>query len=455
MESNKYLPVGSIIGGHYETVDVLGEDDFEILYLVRDNHRRGSFFVLKELFLEVFSSRNQKVVYTIPQAQGVFDKRKEEIILDIENAKRNRQIDEVKTYGYVEENDTIYTIMQFTNNSDLTNYLQFQAKDEMSLPSLEEILANPKKEKKSSIFLKILIITVIVGVVLALYANKIIQEDRDKAEEKNKITVTQEPIHHPRLTNRRTTDLETSKELIEDKLVEETVEKEVIAVIKEETLVVEDKKPLENASLDGFVEEEELISLDLESEESPIIEESKTLQPPLAPIIQELELPTTAISLGKEIKPFERETHNPENNAISLGTKIEPKRVNNFSRASIQKFLNTFIASSASGSVEDIASQYDYHVDRYFSLNNVTHSTIKKDKRRYNKKWIHRSFTIDNFTILKIYTKDNTNYCDLKTTTKWHVSTNSGKKASGRSRGFMTIKQTDNGFKVKSIYTLK
>jgi hypothetical protein len=88
-------------------------------------------------------------------------------------------------------------------------------------------------------------------------------------------------------------------------------------------------------------------------------------------------------------------------------------------------------------------------------LKNVTQATIKKDKRRYNKKWTKREFSIKEFEILTKYEKDGTDYCDLKTTTKWKVSTNSGKTAKGTSRGFMTIKKTANGYKVKSIYTLR
>jgi hypothetical protein len=447
MEKNKYLPVGSIIGGHYETVDLLGEDDFEILYLVRDNHRRGSFFVLKELFLETFSSRNEKSVYTIPQAQGVFDKRKREIILEIEQAKRSRQVDEIKTYGYIEDNNTIYTIMEFTNNSNLANYLQFKSnKDKMVLPSLEELVAPAKKEKSSFLFLKILIVTVVIGVALAIYANKLIQEDRKKAEAKTEVVVTQTPIHHPALTSRNEERPQQERVTTQEPKIKEPTSVPENA----EYIPIKEIETTKNNDEDTIVPENDKIYIDNDSEE--IIDEEEIVEEKPTPSSIKVAEPTT-ISLGTKIESVidKKETKNP----ISLGERVETKKVEDFTRESIQKFLNDFIASSEHGSVDDIASKYDYHVDRYFSLKNVTHSMIKKDKRRYNKRWTHREFKIENFKILKIYKKDGTDFCDVKTTTKWRVSTDSGKRASGTSRGFMSIKKTDHGFKVKSIYTMR
>jgi flagellar basal body-associated protein FliL len=437
MESNKYLPTGTIIGGHYETIDVLGEDAFEILYLVRDNHRRGSFFVLKELFLETFSSRNQESVYTTPQAQGVFNKRKQEIINEIDTPKKVRQVADVKTYGYIEDNNTIYTIMEFTNNSDLTHYLQFHPKDEIVLPSVEELNSNSKTKKKSSIFLKILIVTVLIGVALALYANKMIQEDRAKAETKQEVIVKQTPLHYPELTHRS----EKIPKIVEgeDSKVETANRESTSSLPKNREYIPTTERATDEVKGDSTdTIKEDAIYIDNETEE--IIDEEEIVDSkPTLPVIRR---EATALPPQEKTSSF-------------LGTKIESKKENIFNKASIQNFLNNFIASSATGSVEDIASQYDYHVDRYFSLTNVTHSTIKRDKRRYNRRWTHREFLIENFKILKIYHKDNRDYCDVKTTTKWRVSTNSGKQASGTSRGFMTIKETSGGFKVKSIYTIR
>ena len=449
MENSKYLPVGTNIGGHYEIIDVLGDDDFEIVYLVRDNHRRGSFFVLKELFLETFSSRSNKSVFTIPEAQGVFDKRKKEIKLEIDAPQKKRQLSEVRTYGYIEDNNTIYTIMEFTNNFNLENYLQFQPRDEIILPPLD--LPKETKKKKSYLFLKILLVTVMTVAGLAFYAYKMIKEDREKPEKKPTVVVTQTPINHPALISRTDTLKEEPKvEIKKEEPKAVPTGAEYIPV--NETVTKKPTAVNPQNDVDAGVIEEDKIYIDNETEEIPTPKEAP--QTVTAPEVKTVPIPEIK---REEPKPVSVETKTKpiQYHNVSLGTPVVKESTDTFNRKAIKAFLDDFIASSANGSVEDIASKYDYHVDRYFSLRNVTHTTIKRDKSRYNKRWTHREFKIKYFKILKKYHKDGTDYCDIKTTTKWRVSTNSGKKASGMSRGFMTIKKTDNGFKVKSIYTLR
>jgi len=449
MGKSKYLPVGTNIGGHYEIIDVLGDDDFEILYLARDNHRKGSFFVLRELFLETFSSRSDASVYTIPDAQGVFDKRKKEVALEIDEPKKDRHKSEVKTYGYIKENNTIYTIMEFTNNFNLKNYLQFQPRDEIILPSLD--LNNKEKKKKSFLFLKILIISVIIIAGLVFYAYKMIQEDREKPEKKPAVVVTQTPINHPALINR--TETPTNEPKVENNKVEEpkAVPNGAEYIPVNET-VTKEPMPLDSKNGLNSVVEDDAIYIDNETEEITTEKEPPAQKEP-PKIVAVPEVKTAPLEEAKSISVGSKIETTPHHN-ISLGTPIVKESTNIFNRVAIKDFLDKFIASSATGSVEDIASKYDYHVDRYFSLKNITQSRIKKDKSHYNKKWTHREFSIEKFKIIRKYHKDGTDYCDMKTTTKWKVSTNSGKAAKGISHGFMTIKKTDNGFKVKSIYTI-
>jgi len=448
MENSKYLPVGSNIGGHYEIIDVLGDDDFEILYLARDNHRKGSFFVLKELFLETFSSRSDESVFTIADAQGVFDKRKKEIVLEIDELKKDRYKAEVKTYGYIKENNTIYTIMEFTNNFNLKNYLQFHPRDEITLPSLD--LDTVDKKKKSFLFLKILIISVIIVSGLVFYAYKMLKEDRDKTEKKPTVLVTQTPINHPALINRIETPKKEPK--VEIKIEEPKSVPNGAEYIPINETIKENPKALESKNNLDTVVEDNSIYIDNETEEISTEKEPPVQKkPPKMVIVPEVKTApleeTKSTSLGSKIETV------PHHN-ISLGRPIVKGSTDMFNRVAIKNFLDDFIASSATGSVEDIASKYDYHVDRYFSLKNVTQSRIKKDKSHYNRKWTKREFSIEKFKIIRKYHKDGTDYCDMKTTTKWKVSTNSGKTAKGISHGFMTIKKTDNGFKVKSIYTV-
>jgi len=449
MGKSKYLPAGTNIGGHYEIIDVLGDDDFEILYLARDNHRKGSFFVLRELFLETFSSRSDASVYTIPDAQGVFDKRKKEVILEVDKPKKDRHKSEVKTYGYIKENNTIYTIMEFTNNFNLKNYLQFHPRDEIILPSLD-LVDTREKKKKSFLFLKILIISVLIIAGLVFYAYKMIQKDREKPEKKPAVIVTQTQINHPALINRTETPKNEPK--AEIKIEEPQSVPNGAEYIPINETIIEESTPLDSKNGLDTVVEDNAIYIDNETEEIAIEKEPLgEKEPPKIVTVPEVKTvpleETQPISLGTK-------TETTPHRNTSLGTPIVKESKDTFNRVVIKNFLDKFIASSATGSVEDIASKYDYHVDRYFSLKNITQSRIKKDKSHYNRKWTKREFSIEKFKILRKYHKDGTEYCDIKTTTKWKVSTDSGKRAKGISHGFMTIKKTDNGFKVKSIYTI-
>ena len=412
MVKEKYLPRGSIIGESYEIVDILGEDDFEILYLVKDINRTGSFFVLKELFLETFSSREKYDVSTIPEAQGVFEKRKQQIISEVKEAKRKNKTAEIKIYGYIEQNNTIYTIMEFSNNADLVYYLQYHPKDKKSLPQLEELINLQSKKKSPLSLLKITTLLILLA-ALMLIAFKLFQE----YQMQNKTTKPSLPADikekHP-------------------PLIEHIKER------NKTTIVVPKNRPtLEalNQTTPQTKEEENLSLLPLPS----IIKEAT-----------ELNL-TTKKHQEKNISSSITVATLSENNS----TKKSREEEKPFSREKVQRFLNHFIEQEAKASVDTLLNNYDTNVKRYFKLRDVGHKIIKEKKEQYNKKWQHREFSITNFKILKTYSREGIQYCDVQTTTKWKVSNQHGKKASGKSRGFMTLKKVNDGYKVTSIYQIR
>ena len=476
MENKQHLPVGSQLDGHYEIIEVLGEDDFEILYLVKDTHRLQTLFVIKELFLKKISLRTEsKEILTLEKSKDIFEDTKQELRVEAKKLQKSHyRKDDIQTYGYFEENNTIYIIMEFVNDAGLNSYLNIRLKKENKkiLPSVKEEYGLKQEKPKSTIFLKILLVAVIVFIGLGFYAYKMIEENKIKAQEKPTVEVKNTPIHHPELTN-RIQNIPESKTppSIENK--QEEIQKEVNKSIPNGAeYITTEKNSLEEGNREEVISNgvpKDEIYTDNEVEEIPIVEKIPRIE--ATPVIENTPIkeipieeqfqvpyiaPTPSVSLGTKIE-------NPQiqnSNSISLGTpitkNITPKvSLKSFNRNSIQNFLTTFIASSATGSVESIASHYDSHVDKYFSLRNITHSEIKKDKTRYNRKWTNRNFEIISFYMTKTYQKEGTQYCDIKTKTKWNVSTNSGKHASGTSRGFMTLKNTTNGFKVTSIYTLK
>ena len=411
MEESKYLAIGSNIAEKYEVIDVLGEDEFEILYLVRDIYRKGSFFVLKELFLETFSTRREELVYTIPQAIGVFNKRKEQIIHEINILKSNVKSRDIQTYGYEEDNDTIYTIMEFSNNASLEKYLQFTPKDVKSLPTLDELL----NKKKSFNYLLILKILLPIGLLLsvAFYAYTFFQKNSLENEEHElKKTVSK---NFPKL-------------------------KERIKKVEEATVPSQSKQ----------IEVDEELPLQIEENSTEVfneINEELILKPIIPKVVIEensiIEVDKNESSSNNETVslPVEENNLTEENNLIPIDTLLK-------------EFLDKYIAASAT-SVEGTIKFYDKKVKKYFRFNHPSHKTIVKSQKRYNKKWVDREFKILDFKIVKTYKKNGINYYDLKTTTVWNVANKRGKKLSGKSRGMMTLREVGDSFKITSIYTVK
>ena len=212
---NNYLPIAFKLAGHYEIVELLGEDDFEILYLVKDLHMGEKLFVLKELFLPSYSSRNEDMTLNImAKSKQIFEQTKKDVIAEIEVLKSTEEIQAPQLYGYFEENDTIYTIIEFMPDTNISSYLEVNTKEETEAEVIDEEKVEPiiettiseEKKPKSTLFLKILIVCVVIFLGLAFYGYKILQDDKQRIKEKserNSVTVIKEKvISHPILESR-------------------------------------------------------------------------------------------------------------------------------------------------------------------------------------------------------------------------------------------------------------
>jgi len=260
---------------------------------------------------------------------------------------------------------------------------------------------------------------------LAYYSWDMIKTDKKRAKEQHVSVVTERTVYTPPLNDREEVKEESVKK--EELKVEEKKERPFNAsYIEEGEQRVEPKDDL-------FDIPNEEVSVDKKDTKVAIKEEPKVKDEPKS-----------------EVKEETRENPN------SLGTQIGGENTTErFNRMSVKRFLDKFIASSTSGTIDTIVSLYDSKVDRYFSLKNVNQNRIRKDKVSYQKRWTKREFRLVAFKIVSIYRKGNFDYCDLSTTTQWNVSSDDFRTSSGRSKGLMTLKRTYNGFKVTSIYTVK
>ena len=412
MEKNKHLATGAVIAKKYEVIETLGEDEFEILYLVRDIKRKGSFFVLKELFLETFSSREGELVFTVPEALGVFHKRKKEIIEEIKTQKLNSLNSEIKIYGYEDENNTVYTIMEFSNNASLEKYLQFTPKDVKSLPVLDTLI----NKKKSFNFAPILKTLFSLGLLLGItfYGYRFFQQNSLEKDD----SVLKKPVskNFPKLKERVTS--------VEKPEVQTHVALSSTTIVKQKHL----KKEENRTEVVSKVIKKPMVST------PPIVEEKI-----IATLDNHQSNEDKVVAVSEEKKVTKKKSMIKVKHSASLPIKER-----------LKAFLDKYIMASAR-SKEGTLRFYDKHVKRYFKFKNPTHKTILRSQKIYNRKWVHREFKISYFKILKSYQKHGVHYYNLQTTTVWHIKSKRGKKISGKSRGFMTVKEVGDGFKITSI----
>ncbi|CAA6818241.1 MAG: Unknown protein [uncultured Sulfurovum sp.] len=334
-----HLAVGHKLGGHYEVVQVLGEDDFEILYWVKDLHMAGQNFVLKELFLLAYASRaGDNSVQVMAKSKQVFEQTKEDIISEIEVLKTHQAFDAPKVYGYFEENNTVYTIMEFINNPNLSIYLDLSTQsgtvqplikeeaplkmeeNKIKITNRETETGKEEKKPKSTIFLKILIVLALLLIGLYIYSTNMIEEHKETVNNKSEeIVVKNVPINHPPLEDKvkekKDENISSSieaKEENENKKPEGAsyIEEGEIAVsepISIPTLDVESELQIEDVS--NLPDAEVYVDETLDSEdvlETPVeFEEAVRYEPNI------VNSPTNQTPLSNEVKPN-----------ISLGTRI-------------------------------------------------------------------------------------------------------------------------------------
>lgn len=265
MSINEHLAVGEKLAGHYEVLHVLGEDTFEIVYLVKDLHMGDEKFVLKELFLSEYASRGEQNHVDIPaKAKQSFEQTKQDIMQEVQTL-REQKLHSPQYYGYFEENNTLYTIMEFINTSNLSAYLNTQSdssQEEIGTKVTQENTqatpSTPKETKekpKSKFFLYVLLISLLIFLGLLYYSYNMIEEDKLRAKNRSNEPVNQvEPtvMKHPPLAD-KTQTTETPMMETEDKVKPQETQ-------SEENVSNTTPEINENTILDGasYIDEENL-----------------------------------------------------------------------------------------------------------------------------------------------------------------------------------------------------
>ena len=306
-------------------------------------------------------------------------------------------------------------------------------------PKKKNIKKTPKKEEKDNTKSWLTTIGTSLAVVLlalGIYAYNIVKSDKDKSRNRDKShNIT---TYQPKQEKREEKEIKPEIKPLE---IPEIKESPTPTLLPTPTPIIEDEEDIEDGSI-------EIIT----PEPTPTRDNSIEIVTPT---------PTPTKDKNIEIVATPKDTPTPTHNNISLGRMIQPgKNINlshhsPFNRANVQEFLLKFIPTAEHGSINHLLSFYNYRVDRYFSLRNVTHKEIYRDKVRYNRKWVQRRFRLISFDILYKYRKNGVEYCDIKKRMDYRVVSRSGKVAEGTSNTIMTLKATPYGFKVVSIYSIR
>ena len=194
MQNTQHLPIGTRLNNQYEIIDVLGQGGFGIVYKVKRVHD-SKIFAIKELFLLKYSMRYRDSfkVGTPNRAKvkETFEKVKEDVVNEviILSHIQNRHI--VKAYGYIEENNTIYSIMEYIEGINLENYLDrtniiFDEQEAIEL--LQQIIDGLKEIHAKKIIHRDIKPSNIIKTDNGLY--KLIDFTTSKTYSSNKTTIT-------------------------------------------------------------------------------------------------------------------------------------------------------------------------------------------------------------------------------------------------------------------------
>ncbi|MBK6088103.1 serine/threonine-protein kinase [Ruminococcus difficilis] len=127
-----HLPVGALIGGRFSVEGVLGEGGFGITYLTRDN-KLGSLFAVKEYYPRGISYRDNtgtnEVYVSSKDDTDFYNHGKERFLSEARTLARfSEEPGVVSVTDFIEENDTVYLVMEYLRGETLQKYLKMHDK---------------------------------------------------------------------------------------------------------------------------------------------------------------------------------------------------------------------------------------------------------------------------------------------------------------------------------------
>lgn len=501
--NREYLPIGYKIGYHYEIIKVLGQGGFGIIYLVKDHERLGEIFVIKELFAKSFSSRdrNGKSVNNKIDSNNVFKKIKEDILEEVNILKKINNKNIVKAYGCLEENNTIYSIMEFIEGEDLEQYNKKNPFNENEAKELLKQLINGLKEiHPQNIIHRDIKPNNIIKMPNGIY--KIIDFTTNRSYQDGKMTTMtgfQNPIYTPpeliqkkavignytdiysigmtlvsllvkyknnlpNLTDRLVNDSEFQyvikrlniSEKFRDALVRMTEiksEKRFQSIEEiENILFKKKKKDIPIVTELGLEEEINLKSKDLKkgNYRDTVSQKntSKKINKQSSSWFKKMFIPLLFLTIlaygGYKNKEY---ISNLFNDSITYLKLVGSKE---FSQGNVQKFIKDFTLAEETNWAEKTLPYFSNRLNDYYGSKNISKKKIHKNKILLNSKYSNHEYKLLSLEIVE----KGVEYCKLIRRVRYKSSLTTSKVLSGVAIDAITLEKYSNTFQITSIYRI-
>jgi len=130
---------------------------------------------------------------------------------------------------------------------------------------------------------------------------------------------------------------------------------------------------------------------------------------------------------------------------------LKPMKENTTSKRHITNFLSNFYMADEENFLDKLQVFYEFPMQQYFNITNVTIMQLRSKKVNYYKRWPKRSYHLTHMKILKRRDK----YIDVQTTVVWSLKDRNSETQSGRDIQKIRLLPRDNTFKVFAIKNLK
>jgi serine/threonine protein kinase len=477
-----HLPLGYKIGKHYEIIDApnrehytLGQGGFGIVYLVKDIHKLDKLFIIKELFLIGSSFRYRdsfKVDTNGSEMRFFFREIKEDIINEVNLLSKIKNRNIVRAEGFIEENKTIYAIMEYIEGSNLEDYIKNHLFNEDEIINLIKQITHGLKEiHNKSIIHRDIKPSNIMRTNEGIY--KLIDFTTSRTYSTHKTTITGfiSKGYSPPELEQKEAEIGKYSDIYSFGMT-------LFKILSAKN----PPRPIERLGGDDSEFQIDISNLNCSSNIKNIIKKMTEIEiEDRFQNVEEIERALSPKPIETEIIREERPKKSRRPKRRSKRKKISLKKLliifsiigifgfgyayidniigniksifssstKEFNQANIEEFIEDFMSLEEEGKIRKILLYFAPKTN-YYGRADMSRDAIYYSKRAYYKKWFKRKFELLNINIVKKYSTDNISYCEITREMRWEHTSKSYFK-SGIATESITLKEHKNSFEIVSI----